>query len=99
MGCYADIACCRDTACSRERFFVGTRKTDDGERSPGVRGTTRSPASFSHRRGGLTTYPASIHAQGARGAPWTPGIRGTAESFVDYAGSMQTFAPFALLFP
>src|SRR6266487_1438290 len=31
-----------------------------------------------HRRGGLTTYPASIHEQGARGAPWTPGIRGTA---------------------
>jgi hypothetical protein len=22
---------CRDTPCSRERFFVGTRKTDDGD--------------------------------------------------------------------
>src|SRR6266496_3467845 len=49
-----------------------------GRPSAGGRGTRRSPASPCHRRGGLTTYPASIHEQGARGAPWTPGIRGTA---------------------
>src|SRR6266542_5161258 len=57
------------------------RRDDEDRRgrpSPGVRGTGRSLASLSHRRGGLTKYPASIHEQGARGAPWTPGIRGTA---------------------
>jgi hypothetical protein len=31
MAFYAEIACCRGTPCSRERFFVGTRKTDDGD--------------------------------------------------------------------
>jgi hypothetical protein len=25
------VKSCRDTPCSRERFFVGTRKTDDGD--------------------------------------------------------------------
>src|SRR6266496_2481897 len=49
-----------------------------GRPSAGGRGTRRSPASPCHRRGGLTKYPASIREQGARGAPWTPGIRGTA---------------------
>src|SRR2546427_8081971 len=44
MGCCADITCCRGTPCSRERFFVGTRKTDDGDAG--------------HHRGGLTRYPA-----------------------------------------
>src|SRR6266542_2444428 len=77
MGCCADIACCRGTTCSRERFFVGTRKTDDGDRPRG-HGDQKVPAGLCHRRGGLTKYPADVPAQGARGAPWTPGIRGTA---------------------
>src|SRR6266536_3344593 len=36
------------------------RRDEEDQRrrpSPGVRGTRRSPASFSHRRGGLTKYP------------------------------------------
>src|SRR6266508_3896355 len=58
FGWVSDIACCRGTPCSRERFFVGTRKTDDGDRPRGARGTERSPAVLCHRRGGLTKYPA-----------------------------------------
>src|SRR6266498_5663712 len=37
------------------------RRDEEDQRrrpSPGIRGTRRSPASFSHRRGGLTKYPA-----------------------------------------
>jgi len=33
-----------DRACPRQRFFVDARKCDDGDRSPGERGTARSPA-------------------------------------------------------
>src|SRR6266498_2827226 len=65
MGCCGDIECCRGTPCSRERFFVGTRKTDDGD-----------AGGASQRRSDEVSD--SVHAQGARGAPWTPGIRGTA---------------------
>src|SRR6266508_954094 len=67
------------------------RDEEDRRRRPsaGARGTRRSPAGLCHRRGGLTKYPASVHRQGARGAPWTPGIRGTAEVVRELCGQAR----------